>query len=217
MPSTTPGTTSGNSSRLASGPRTRELAAHEAERRRHAERKADHGREYADLEAQREAVDELPLVEDRGEPAQAVALRREGRDFLPEEGEPGHEDQRHQDIGQRDRRRAVQRPAAGARRDGVMLGPRRRREISAWMARSARAGHSVFLWNWPAFMMTERCWPPSWNRPRSFSGSPSTTIRSAKAPGCDGAELAFLAHDLGADQGRRADDVDRPASPRRGT
>jgi hypothetical protein len=57
------------------------------------------GRQHADLEGQREAVDELALVEDRREPAQAVALGREGRDLLPEEGEPGDEDQRRQDIG----------------------------------------------------------------------------------------------------------------------
>ena len=114
-----------------------EAEARHAERGRHAQRQADQGREHADLEAEREAVDELALVEDGREPAQAVALGREGRDLLPEEGEPDHEDQRRQDVEQRDRRRAVQRPAAARR--------------GRWRGIEARGAQrvaisSVFLW-----------------------------------------------------------------------
>ena len=111
-------------------------------------------------------------------------------------------------IGQRDRRGAAQRDAAD--QPAIGDGPRPAASAAGGMGRAQRpSGSARFLWKRPPFMMADRCAPWSWNRPRFFSGSPSTTIRSAKAPGCDVAELAFLAHDLGADQRRRADDLDR--------
>ena len=69
-------------------------------------------RDDGDLQAEQEAIDEPRILGDRVEPAQAVALRRERRDRLVEEGEPDDEDQRHQDEGERHAGHAVQRPAS---------------------------------------------------------------------------------------------------------
>ena len=64
-------------------------------------------------------------------------------------------------------------------------------------------GHqcSRFLWKRPPFMMTARYLPCSWKTPRSLSGLPSIDQQIGEGAGLQAAELADLAHDLGADQG----------------
>ena len=74
-----------------------------------------------DLQAQPESVDESRVLGDREEPLEAVALRREGRNRLPEEREPRDEDERQQDEAERRRGGGVQRDAS--QRATVHLGP----------------------------------------------------------------------------------------------
>ena len=58
-------------------------------------------------------------------------------------------------------------------------------------------------------MITGRWAPWSRNSSSFLSGLPSTTIRSAKAPGSTMPSLPSLAQDLGADGGGLPDDLDR--------
>ena len=88
-----------------------EAVAREAQRRRDADRHTDDRRHDGDLQAQHESVDEFRIVGDREEPFEAVALRRERRNRLQEEGEPRDEDERQQDEAERDAGHAGQRPA----------------------------------------------------------------------------------------------------------
>ena len=85
-----------------------EAQPRDAERRRQAEAKADAGRDHRKLQAEQKAGDEAVVAGNGPEPPQRIAFRRKRRDLLAEEGEPGDEDQRRQDIGERDRRPAVE-------------------------------------------------------------------------------------------------------------
>ena len=91
VPSTTPGTISGISSSVLTAPRPAKRRRADREARRHASASPIRVAAIADLEAEEEAADEALVVGDGAEPAQRVALRREGGDLLPEEGEPDDE------------------------------------------------------------------------------------------------------------------------------
>ena len=71
----------------------------------------EHGGD-GDLQAEPEPVDESRVVGDRQEPLEAVALGRERRDGLLEEGEPDDEDKRQQDEAERAAGGGGQRPAS---------------------------------------------------------------------------------------------------------
>ena len=85
-----------------------EAQPRDAERRRQAEAKADAGRNHRKLQAEQKAGDEAVVAGNGPEPAQRIAFRRKRRDLLAKEGQPGDEHQRRQDIGERDRRPAVE-------------------------------------------------------------------------------------------------------------
>ena len=66
----------------------------------------------------------------------------------------------------------------------------------------------------PFFMMSDRCRPWSWSRPRSSSGLPSTAMRSASAPGAIVPEPARLSQDLRVDERGRTNTAQRLLHPR---
>ena len=123
-----------------SAPRGRESESAQGTGRRHAEAEADHRRDHGHLQAEQEAADETVVAGDGREPAQRVALRRERRDLLAEEGEPADEEERRQDVGELSAAAPLRRCGRAERRTrrsaaaGRRCGPSRRPPMLAGAA-----------------------------------------------------------------------------------
>ncbi len=136
----------GGHEELEDGLAAAEGSPRERECRRHARREPEGGREEGHLEARHEAVDELPLAQEPGVPAQRIARRRQRRDGTLEEAQPDDEDdgEEDEDIG-----------AVGGKAEGKPRKPRRDPPVPHHPLESSRA--RIISEAYPS-----PCPPPQW-------------------------------------------------------